>query len=493
MNSAVPSKLQRIHDDGRKDNFVVEKKLGHGSFGTVFQILNVGTGKRFALKAISLDFTEDPDFKSRLDQEIAIQESLNHQNVLKLYDHFEDDFNSYLVLELCTNQSVETMLKRKGTFSEIEASELLYQIIDGVSYLHENQVLHRDLKLENFLIGDDGKIKIADFGISTRIEKKKRRHSICGTVGYLSPEVVSKAPNGYSFESDIWAIGVGAFIMLVGHPPFDRRNKNETYECIKNCNYSFPNNISLSFVAKDFIQSILQVKPEARPHASDLLKHPFILQSQNVKKSVIPKAKQVPEIIVPKVSAPQTEQLPTYLVSRYYDKNQNVGLIYLLMDGTVGAVFTDFSRMVIDPYETFIHYYANYQVSNPQIIEKDDQKHAKKVSILTKYATLLKKDESYFELPHPEPNDVLRHVKYWIKSEHGIMFRTDDRVIQLNFADKRKLVIFWEKKKIYLLTSEKKIETARTFSEIKQRNKGDEDICKRFSIALKMIDEMNNQ
>ncbi|OHT00103.1 Serine/threonine-protein kinase polo [Tritrichomonas foetus] len=566
----LPSTLTRIHHDGRKEEYRVHNVLGQGGFGTVYRITNSDTNEEFALKVTPLEALKKPKLMQKHKSEVEIQRKLHHPNILQSYDYFEDSKNTYIILELCPHQSIKDLLRKKGPQSEIETASILREVINGLIYLHDNRIIHRDLKLENFLIGKDGHIKIADFGLSTKLDyDDQRRFTVCGTPNYLSPEILSSSSKGHSYEVDIWAIGVCAFALLTGKPPFETRNIKLTYEHIKSCSYRFPYEMRLSFVAKDFVQSILQIKPELRPSALELSLHPFLAvadkkpahkpQSEQQRKkftTVFPEGKpetqttntnnnnneihinnninsntnsnkksdNEPEIgeivsvpppkgfvpppnphLIPNENIRRNENIPNeiydkhmyetapdHCVSRFCDHSEKFGLGYLLLNGTVGACFNDSSRMIMDPHERFIQYWTSYQTPTPIILTKDDPSQKKKISILMKFAESLKKTKSMYHLPEEPflPSTPMKHVKYWMRSDDSLLFRMDDRTIQVNFNDKLKLIIFWTTKKLMLVSNIKEPGKMVFIYDLPKLPGIDEE-KRRFAIAKAMLEEMN--
>lgn len=278
----VPMTIVYTRDDGTKEVYLRKEELGHGGFAIVYRVVNQKTNRDYALKVISKERYEGPKGEKSLEKlknEIQIQKSCNHPNIVKSYGTFSDTFNYYIILEFCSGKSIAELAKsRKGGYlSEQETRKILQDVIRALTYLHHKHIIHRDLKLENYMIGADGRVKIGDFGISTILKNEdEKRFSICGTPNYLSPELLQKVNKGHSYEVDIWAIGVSAFAMLTGHPPFEGGRKQITYENIKNCQYRFPSYINISNNAKDFIRTILKIDPDRRPTAMDLATHPFL-------------------------------------------------------------------------------------------------------------------------------------------------------------------------------------------------------------------------
>lgn len=286
----VPPTIIHAHGVDIKNVFTTHEKLGQGGFAAVYRVTHDNSNKSYAIKVTPKDGYSESKLKAineKLKNEIQIQKKLNHQNIVQSKLAFSDEKNNYIVLEYCPGRSIRDLLRKSesGRLSEAETRKILKDIINGLSFLHNCQIIHHDLKLENFLIGKDGKVKIADFGLAILMneddENNKKKSPICGTTNYLSPEIIQKKNKGMGFETDIWAVGVATFIMLTGKPPFEGCDKEMTYENIKNCNYQFPSKIQISKEAKDFVKSILKIDPHKRPTAIDLIDHPFLTKFDN--------------------------------------------------------------------------------------------------------------------------------------------------------------------------------------------------------------------
>lgn len=126
--------------------------------------------------------------------------------------------------------------KRRRILTEPETRFFMKQITHGVSYLHNNKIIHRDLKLGNLLLDDNLVVKIGDFGLAAQIEYDgERKKTLCGTPNYIAPEILMK--KGHSFEVDVWSIGCIMYTLLVGKPPFETNTLKDTYAKIKKCDY----------------------------------------------------------------------------------------------------------------------------------------------------------------------------------------------------------------------------------------------------------------
>ena len=130
-----------------------------------------------------------------------------------------------------------TQITERGSFSEADAREIIHQILEGLSYLHDNGIAHRDLKPENLLCSEDGTVVISDFGLSKYFERGQLLKTRCGTIGYTAPEIVNGEP--YTPKVDLWAVGVITYILLSGIAPF-YGNEVQIFDQIAQCQYDFP-------------------------------------------------------------------------------------------------------------------------------------------------------------------------------------------------------------------------------------------------------------
>lgn len=206
--------------------------------------------------------------------EIEIHRSLKHKSIVAFIDCFEDNTNVYILLEMCSNQSLFDMVKRRRTLSISEVKFYTMQVLAGVNFMHNNLVIHRDLKLGNIFLDEHMNLKIGDFGLASKLRSPSdRRKTICGTPNYIAPEILLHKESGHSFEVDIWSIGVIIYAMAYGKPPFQRKDVPEIYDRIKNLHYSFPE-VSNS-ACNELIEGILQLDPVARLTVEEITTHAF--------------------------------------------------------------------------------------------------------------------------------------------------------------------------------------------------------------------------
>lgn len=201
--------------------------------------------------------------------EVEIQYKLNHPSILKLYDHYEDDNNIYLVLEYCQNGQLYDLLQKKNRLSDKEAAKYVGQIVSAIDYLHslKHPVIHRDIKPENILLDKDDNVKLADFGWANYQYGDNLRYSISGTPLYMSPEMIKKT--GHTTTHDIWNLGILIYELLSGELPFAGKTERELFSNIQHMEIDWPANISVE--AQDLINGLLQDDPSKRFKPSEIL------------------------------------------------------------------------------------------------------------------------------------------------------------------------------------------------------------------------------
>lgn len=165
---------------------------------------------------------DEADMKRLLQSEISIHRKLNHQHVATFVHSFEDDRFIYMVQGLCANHTLRDLQKSRGNdlLTVEECRYFVSQIFKGAQYIHSQRVIHRDLKLSNILVDMYMQTKISDFGLAIRTDDPRLKiPTLCGTTNYLAPEVVTK--RGFTFETDVWAVGVITFVLSFGYKPFE--------------------------------------------------------------------------------------------------------------------------------------------------------------------------------------------------------------------------------------------------------------------------------
>uniref|UniRef100_A0A672LB40 Serine/threonine-protein kinase PLK n=1 Tax=Sinocyclocheilus grahami TaxID=75366 RepID=A0A672LB40_SINGR len=275
-NSRTGTEYSRIITDPNTGKcYCRGKVLGKGGFAKCYEMTDLSSSKVYAAKIIPHSRVSKPHQREKINREIDLQRALSHKHIVHFYHHFEDKDNIYILLEYCSRRSLAHILKARKVLTEPEVRYYLKQTVSALKYLHDLEILHRDLKLGNLFVNDSMELKVGDFGLAAKLEPvSNRRKTICGTPNYLSPEVLNK--QGHGWESDVWALGCVMYTMLLGKPPFETTNLKETYRCIREARYTIP--ASLSLPAKQLISGMLAQNPVDRPHLDDIIRHEFFTQ-----------------------------------------------------------------------------------------------------------------------------------------------------------------------------------------------------------------------
>jgi len=254
--------------------------LGTGNFATVKKCRAKAGGEDRAVKIIDKSKVEDMNDITR---EIDIMEMIDHPNVIKLYEIFDEPKKMNLVLELVSGGELFDRIVARGNYTERDAADVMFTMCGALEYLHSKKVVHRDLKPENVLLAtpaNDAPIKIADFGLARLVSSKEMMKTACGTPGYVAPEVLQN--KGYSSGAvDLWSAGVILYILLCGFPPFYEEELPALFDQILKGRYDFPSPWwdSISADAKNCVRSMLTVDPAKRITATDAKKHAWIVSA----------------------------------------------------------------------------------------------------------------------------------------------------------------------------------------------------------------------
>ncbi|XP_059164290.1 serine/threonine-protein kinase PLK1-like isoform X2 [Physella acuta] len=261
-----------LNDPGTGKRYLRGRFLGKGGFAKCYELTDLDTKEIWAGKIVSKSLLVKQHQKDKMAQEIAIHRSVAHRHIVLFHTFFEDSENVYILLELCRRRSLMELHKRRKAVTEPEARYFVRQIIEACQYLHNNRVIHRDLKLGNLFLNDEMEIKIGDFGLATKLDYEgERKKTLCGTPNYIAPEVLGK--KGHSYEVDVWSLGCIVFTLLVGKPPFETSCLKDTYMRIKKNEYSVPSKVSTA--ARNLINRLLRSNPTDRPNMDQIMEDPF--------------------------------------------------------------------------------------------------------------------------------------------------------------------------------------------------------------------------
>ena len=283
--------------------------IGQGAFGKVNLGLNILTGRIVAVKSFDKNNSElTGDNMKKILYETDLMKKLNHPNITKILEMFEDEKYFMIIMEYINGGNLFSFVKKRRKLSEKTAKFLFRQIIQGIKYIHEQNIVHRDIKLENLLIDLNNNVKICDFGIGRKIKNKNQLlHDQCGTLMYMAPEILlSSKEKGYEpFPVDIWSSGISLYIMLSGTLPFNYKNKKnedddeeeeneeeeesfsekskskkneeDNFKLQYSIVYKEPKKIEkISDEARDLLKGLLNKDPKKRLTCEQILNHPWL-------------------------------------------------------------------------------------------------------------------------------------------------------------------------------------------------------------------------
>ncbi|CAF2126032.1 unnamed protein product [Rotaria magnacalcarata] len=285
----------------------LRKKLGEGSFSSVREGFDIFHQHKVAIKIVDTQ-RASKDFQEKfLPRELDIWPRVNHENIIKMYDHFIECGKIFMVLEFASQGDLLTYVQRVGAIPEQKRTVWSYQLCDAIKYLHELELVHRDLKLENLLLDINGNakliielfphsrkcldnMKLCDFGFSKDVLKCKEYLSktYCGSRAYVSPEILLGLPYDAK-KADIWAIGVILYIFVTGVMPFKEDKNNQLIlKQHQKLQLHWPNENQREQSARNLILNIFTYDWQKRPNIQQVSSHPWFTISQTSKIVSVP-------------------------------------------------------------------------------------------------------------------------------------------------------------------------------------------------------------
>ena len=516
----VEEKIVKPNGDIAIKRYSKGRFLGKGGFARVYEFLTLEAKQIFAGKTICKSSLSKARARQKLMSEIKIHRSLHHTNIVRFEHFFEDSENVYILLELCTNQTLNELIRRRKRLTEIEVQCYALQIISALKYLHAYRVIHRDIKLGNLFLSEKMEIKLGDFGLATKLEfEGERKRTICGTPNYIAPEILD-GRQGHSYEVDTWSLGVLLYTMIVGKPPFETNDVKLTYRRIKMNAYSFPENIIISEELKELITSILINDPTARPSLDEVLDSRFFTKS-NIPKLLPASTLAVPpsssyikqfeagsqpreevRLSRPPRSSSQTrvsddlrgiiredgkiteregrstsrtgsrpesssngsastsrkiatvstyyfvEGGPTLWVRKWVDYSNKYGLGYVLSNGCAGVYFNDSTKIISSSNGESFQYISKTSGGKEETTSSYSAaafpiELQKKVTLLLHFRKHLAVDI----ISGLESKELI-YIKKWLATEHAVIFRLSNKVVQVSFLDKSELLLCSESKMV---------------------------------------------
>lgn len=277
--------MSAFHKPKTLDNkYIFGDEIGKGAYGRVYKGLDLENGDFVAIKQVSLENIAQEDLNIIM-QEIDLLKNLNHKNIVKYLGSLKTKTHLHIILEYVENGSLANIIKpnKFGPFPESLVVVYIAQVLEGLVYLHEQGVIHRDIKGANILTTKEGLVKLADFGVATKLtEADVNTHSVVGTPYWMAPEVIEMS--GVCAASDIWSVGCTVIELLTCVPPYyDLQPMPALFRIVQDEHPPIPDGLSPDIT--DFLQQCFKKDARQRPDAKTLLLHPWIQNSRRVLQS----------------------------------------------------------------------------------------------------------------------------------------------------------------------------------------------------------------
>ncbi|CAL5029521.1 unnamed protein product [Urochloa decumbens] len=270
----------QFHKSKTLDNkYMLGDEIGKGAYGRVYKGLDLENGDFVAIKQVSLENIPQEDLNIIM-QEIDLLKNLNHKNIVKYLGSLKTKSHLHIILEYVENGSLANIIKpnKFGPFPESLVAVYIAQVLEGLVYLHEQGVIHRDIKGANILTTKEGLVKLADFGVATKLtEADINTHSVVGTPYWMAPEVIEMS--GVCAASDIWSVGCTVIELLTCAPPYyDLQPMPALFRIVQDVHPPIPEGLSPEIT--DFLRQCFQKDSMQRPDAKTLLMHPWLQNSR---------------------------------------------------------------------------------------------------------------------------------------------------------------------------------------------------------------------
>lgn len=265
--------MEKINEFLSNHGYEYKQFLGSGSFSNVFLCESRKYHQQFAVKRAMKHKISEDEYKTLI--------SLNHPNIIQLYDSFEDEESQYLIMDYCQKGSITKM----GPLSLGDFVFYAKQILNALQFCHSKQIAHRDIKPDNIFIDQYNHIKLGDFGLSKQFIEKKKSNNKCGSLVFFAPEMF-KCKEYCPFKTDIWALGVTFFIMATGRHPYKAKSLEDLKSWVLFGSLDY-DDCQIDPQIRFIINKMTDKNPKLRPSIDNLLKYPIFSSSFIMKSSLI--------------------------------------------------------------------------------------------------------------------------------------------------------------------------------------------------------------
>ena len=272
------------NNDDPENDYKKLNQLGHGQYGTVYEVKHRITDIIRAMKIVKKNNKHSPEDETEILNETKILKTMDHPNIVKIFDFYSNDDNYSIIMENCKEGSLYKEIEKFGPFSESYTAYVMYQLFFAINYYNGMHLIHRDLKPENILISSKNKdnhfpnIKICDFGMSKIVEKQQIQNKVVGSLYYVAPEVLNK---NYNEKCDLWSCGVIMYFLLTKKIPFYGTFNDEVTEKIRKGEYDTKPLENFSANSLDLLKKLLTLDVNKRITVQECLQHPWFKDNQS--------------------------------------------------------------------------------------------------------------------------------------------------------------------------------------------------------------------
>mmetsp|Transcript_11972 Transcript_11972/g.13610 ORF Transcript_11972/g.13610 Transcript_11972/m.13610 type:complete len:248 (-) Transcript_11972:598-1341(-) len=238
--------------------------VAKGAFGRVYKACSItDEDTLFAIKHLDISSMKAKQI-NEISSEVQILNSLDHPNIVKYYEIYEDREALYIVMEQCVGYTIYDKIAAGQRMTETEICKIAQQLLRAINHCHAHKITHRDIKLENIIVNDYGECKLIDFGLSKTATSEQILKSMAGTPYYMAPEILTS--RNYDEKVDIWSLGVVFYTMLCGYRPFEGETTEEIFDAVTKGNFKLSGKswAKVSYDAKDLVGKMLVTNAQDR-------------------------------------------------------------------------------------------------------------------------------------------------------------------------------------------------------------------------------------
>lgn len=259
------------------NDYTILNQIGKGGYAEVYKAVHNQTQQTVAIKILEKDISNKMQLMQILD-EIELSKKLKHPFICQHFDSFEHDKKIYIVMEYAEGDTLLDHINNTSGLSEKDALIYFAEMLSALNYLHQNNIVHRDLKAENVLFDSNGKLRLIDFGLSKEVSADTIMTTRCGSPAYVSPEMIKGEP--YSMGTDIWSLGIILFAIVAYRLPFEDNNIKNLFNMILFQKIVYPEFFSANLI--DLLSSMLEKDQEQRIKLKSIIEHPWAKARSNI-------------------------------------------------------------------------------------------------------------------------------------------------------------------------------------------------------------------